>query len=786
VAYWDRADAHFPDAERIYVLTQSFAMRNGTFARSNLTGTPLSAAAALAAEFPAATIARAGPLGAELSVASGGRAVRVFAAAADPEFLDLFPLPFAAGDARTALGAPRSAVLTRAAAARLFGTDDPLGKPLLVANTIEATVTGVIDAIPEPSHMGDSATAPLRFDVLLTMDVETALREATSGSEFARVLEQNWSGGFVTTYLELPPTLAAADVERQLPGFVTRRVPESERASTDMTFGLLPLRGFLRKSVDDELFSGDVGASVSSILLALGALVLGIACVNYANLAIARAARRLREVGVRKALGAGRAQIGLQHLIEAAALTAVALTLAIALLAVVLPALENASGMRLRAVLLGGGDVWLFVAAVFATATLLAGVYPALAMARVAAIAALRPSFAQLGAKRLAAVLVGAQFAAASLLVIAVTVTSLQNAKLVRTGLGAVSDPLLLVENPTQTTKLDSATLHAELARLPGVTGVTEAANMPWQRLVAISFVSASAEATTERSRVLVRTVGRDFFEVLGIELLAGRAFDPNRDTIPPGPRGSAPPPGIVDRAFVEQFGLGSPAEAVGRLVYFPGPAGGAGRPTEIVGVVENRRLTFRGAGAEAVMYGFSENLGVSYVRLAAADVGRALDGIDAVWSRLAPNVAINRRFFDEEFNRAYETFLRLSQVFRALSLMALAIATAGLVGMATLIARRRRREIGVRKTFGASTAQMVAMLLAAFSRPVVIANAIVWPIAYFAARAYLRAFLDPISLSPLPFLLALIVTLAIAWLAVGAQTVQAARLKPADVLRNE
>jgi putative ABC transport system permease protein len=185
-------------------------------------------------------------------------------------------------------------------------------------------------------------------------------------------------------------------------------------------------------------------------------------------------------------------------------------------------------------------------------------------------------------------------------------------------------------------------------------------------------------------------------------------------------------------------------------------------------------------------MYGFSENLGVTYVRLAAADVGRALDGVDAVWSRLSPNVAISRRFFDEAFNRAYETFLRLNQVFRALSLMALAISTAGLVGMATLIARRRRREIGVRKTFGASTAQMVAMLLATFSRPVVIANAIVWPVAYFAARAYLRAFLDPISLSPLPFVLALAVTLAIAWLAVGMQTVQAARLRPADVLRNE
>jgi putative ABC transport system permease protein len=206
----------------------------------------------------------------------------------------------------------------------------------------------------------------------------------------------------------------------------------------------------------------------------------------------------------------------------------------------------------------------------------------------------------------------------------------------------------------------------------------------------------------------------------------------------------------------------------------------------QIIGVVDNRRLTFRGAGAEAVMYSYSTNLDVTYVRIAASDVASALAGIDAAWNRLAPNVAISRRFFDESFNQAYETFASLNQVFRALSLMALAISTAGLVGMATLTVGRRRREIGVRKTFGASTVQMTLMLLKAFARPVVVANVIVWPLAYLAARAYLRAFIDPAALGPGPFVLALAATLGVAWLAVGTQTVRAARLKPADVLRNE
>jgi putative ABC transport system permease protein len=437
------------------------------------------------------------------------------------------------------------------------------------------------------------------------------------------------------------------------------------------------------------------------------------------------------------------------------------------------------------------------LATIAIVATLAAGAYPALVLSRVEPIDALRASLSRLGAKRLAAWLVGAQFAAASVLVIAVTVTWLQNEKLVRTGLDAVADPLVLIENQSTMTKIDPQTLRAELERLPEVRGVAEAMGLPWQRLVAISFVGVSPDPATERKRVLMRAVGPDFFKVLDIDLLAGRTF--RDDDAQPGPRtASTPARVIVDRAFVEQFHLGSPAGAIDRLVYFPGAGAGAptqtvgvvggsaGAPMQIIGVVENRRLTFRGAGAEAAMYSFGGIRDVTYVRIAARDVGPALAGIDAAWKRLAPNVAISRRFFDEAFNQAYETFARLNQVFRTLSLLALAISTAGLVGMATLTVARRHREIGVRKTFGATVTQITLLLLGAFSRPVVVANVIVWPLAYLTARAYLRAFIDPIALGPAPFVLALVVTVGIAWLAVGAQSVRAARLKPADVLRSE
>jgi putative ABC transport system permease protein len=788
VAFLDNAERHFPTAARTFVLTQSFTFVNGTFARNHLTMTPEGAAGALESYFPDVNATRAIPLEGGLSFASGGTAARFTAVAVDADFLDVFPLPFAAGNAASALRAPRSAVLTREAAGRLFGQADPLGKPLVIANGIEATVTGVLDAVPEPSHLGRSESAPLRFDALVSSDVHDEVRRALFGQQGAEMQARSWGGGVAITYLVLPATARVRDVEAQFPDFVERRVPEAERAQMKITFGLLPVRDFLRSSIDDELFSGDFGVSVSSLLLALGALVLGVACVNYANLATARAAMRAHEVGVRKALGAAPHQIAAQHLLESALLTGVAMLTAFAVFRAALPILEKASGLRVGDVLTDGPRIYVFIAAIFTLATLAAGAYPALVLARLDANDALHASLARVGARRLGAWLVGVQFAAASLLVIAVAVVSLQNAKLVRTGLGAVTDPLVLIQNQTSVTKVDSRTLRAELERLPGVKGVTDAANMPWTRLVPITFLSASLEAAAERKRVLVRTVGRDFFRVLDIDLLAGRALDEDLgDADAQGPLASTSRRVVVDRALVEQFGLGSPAEAVGRLLYAPALAGpNAAKPSEIVGVVDNRRFTFRGGGAEGVMYGLGRDLGVTYVRVAAGDVGGALAGIDSAWKRLAPNVAIDRRFFDETFNQAYETFARLNRVFGAMSLMALAISTAGLVGIATLVVGRRRREIGVRKTFGATAAQMTWMLLAAFSRPVVVANLLVWPLAYLAARAYLRAFIDPIALGPAPFLLALAATLGIAWLAVGAQTVRAARLNPADVLHHD
>ena len=791
VAFWDRAEHAFPNGARTYVLTMSFALTDGSFARSNLTGAPHLAAEFLRADFPALErVARAIPLDGPTSVAASERALRLDAIAVDSDFLDIFALPFAAGDSHAALAAPRSAVIRRDAAARLFGGADPIGRSVLIANAVDVTITGEVDDVPEPSHLGRSAAAPLRFDLLVSMDVLEAVWAEATNPTFVKMQRESWTNSIATTYVQLPPSgLSADELRADLAGFSARHVPNEERAT--VTFDLLPVRQLLRDAVDNELFSRDIGVSISSVLLALGALVLAVACVNYANLATARATRRVREVGVRKALGAGPARVALQHVVEAGLLTAVAMLVALAVFRLVLPVLSRVVGADIGAALISDASVWVALAATGIGATLLAGAYPAFVLSRLTPIAALRSTRVRLGARRLTALLVGVQFAAASLLLVAVTVIALQNAKLVRTGLGALSDPLVLIENPTRLTKVDSRTLRDELLRVPQVKAVSESANMPWTRLVMVAFVGTEPDATPRR--VLARYVSYDFLSLMDIPLIAGRAFTPERaaDERPADAAdapNAAPAPVIVDRAFVSQFGLGSPEQAIDKVLYFPrrGAVGVGAQSMQIVGVVENRRLTFRGAGAVAVMYELTPNGDVTYVRVASDDVGRAVEQIDAAWARLAPHVAISRSFFDETFNRRYETFLRLNHVFGVLSAMAIAISTVGLVGMAALVAARRRREVGVRKAFGASTAQIVRLLAVSFAVPVLVANVVVWPVAYYAARAYLGAFLDPIALTPAPFAFALMATVAIAWLAVGTQTLRAARTVPSRVLRDE
>jgi putative ABC transport system permease protein len=806
VAFWDAAEQHFPKAPDIHVLTGGLGDRGG-WAPRDRARVPAVAAEFLRTDYPAVKLARATVIDPELTVAADGRAERSFGVAVDPEFLEMFDLPFVAGDPRSALASPRSVVITRDFAARLFGPTEPIGKTVVIANALDATVTAVVGAIPEPSHLGHSTNAALPFDLLASRDVLDALRVRPVPPQFS------WRSPDTFVYLYLPPSgnLTADALDAQLDEFVARHVPAETRRDFGYSFRLAPVSKLLTDNGD--FF--DTGLSFATVLLLLSGLVLGVACVNYANLATARAARRVREIGVRKALGASPAQIAVQSLHEAAGFTAAALLVALAAFAAAQPFVKRMLGAELGATFFANLGVWPTLAALVAVVTLAAGAYPALVLSRVRPLSAISAGRTRFGSALFSTLLVGTQFAVASFLLIAVTVISLQNAAMRRTALRAIEDPLVVIDNPIRQTKVSPETLRQRLGAVPQVRGVTEIQVPPWDAVFS-AYIAASADPTAPLRMIETRTVGFDFFELFNVPLVAGRTFDrehaedlpapapaspsaaqPAEDAGPASDRPPDAPPSVsilVDRQFVADLGLGAPEEAIDKLVYQPSapiPGGAAlqrgAPPSRIVGVVETRSFSFlKRPTNQGVIYRASTDLGLTVARVSAADLGAALEGIDATWRDLAPNVAMSRHFLDETFERAYAQYTRVNKLFAVLATMAFGICVAGLFGMAIFVAGRRRREIGVRKTLGASTPRMVALLLGAFAKPVIVANLLAWPAGYFAARVYLSQFGQPIVLTPWPFVLSAAITLAIACLAVAGQAVRAARTTPAEVLRQE
>ena len=610
-AFWGAAEQHFRNADDIHILTTTMKNRERDFGLDNVPAVPDVAAEALKSDFPAiAKIARAAVIDRKTMVASGDRAVRLFGVAVDPEFLDIFDLPFVAGDSRTAFAEPRSAVLTREYSARLFGSDDPIGKTILIGNAIDTTVTGVIDPIREPSHMGRSANAPLPFDLLASRDVLDAIRGNSGG--FAGP-GGGWTFVGTTVYLYLPPAggLSADALAAQLDGFVARHVPAEVLRNQDYRFGVVPV-GKLMTGTGDFF---DTGLSFAAVLLLLGGLVLGVACVNYTNLATARAARRVREIGVRKALGASPAQIAVQSLFEAAAFALAALLVALGVFVLAQPLVKNLLGIELGASFFSSLEVWPALGALVLAVTLAAGAYPAFVLSGVRPVSAIATGQARLGSSLFSTLLVGTQFGVASFLLIAVTVISMQNAEMRRTALSAIEDPLVIIENPARQTQVAAATLRERLGIVPQVRGVTELRATPWESLL-MTNVSGSADPTSAQRTAVMRQIGFDFFVVFDVPLVAGRVFDrahaEDAPRPPPGPpggiqaggasgaRGPAPGgPGPGGPAPVAGGSPGTPASGAQSSGPQP-PARGRATPSRAAATHEHRRRPDLRRGARA------------------------------------------------------------------------------------------------------------------------------------------------------------------------------------------
>jgi putative ABC transport system permease protein len=783
VSHWRSSDSQITRAGgRVVMFTRSTARDGGgrEFERPSPT-TQIFLAKYLREDIPEfEAIARLRRLG-EVPVTAGDRTVILNGANSESELLDIFKFNFIVGDPKTALEREDSIILTQESAERLFGTAQALGRGLALGGQREVIVTGVIGPIPEPSQF-------VIADFGGSLDYVSALPPDPPGAE-------RWTSFSMMTYGLLPAdgSLSREEIDRRLADLVERRMPPEVKAETRLKLGVERVERFMEMRLNFVLFGENSSIlSVAGVFFGLGLIVLAVACLNYVNLAAAQTLSSAGIIGMRRVLGAGRAGILLQSWIEAGVMAIAALAVAAACLWLVAPVFSAQAGVDLFGALARDPSALATIAATAGAVTLITGLYPAFIISRVRPAEALRADRARGAPRGVAAFLVGLQFASASALLIAVIIVGQQNAHMRSLALDRGSDPIVVLPR-TMSSGVAVETLRQQLAAYPQIKAVGEVKHAPWGGSGNSTAVNTSAQAP-RGPVVSVLPVGFEYFDVYDQKLLAGRVFEQDRDQgdrrVQPDSQAKqvAPDGVVIDRFYAEQMGFASPQAAIGQLLYYSNAdAPGRIAPYEIIGVVETRPYTIQTGTDGGTIFDLAPNSAenTALIRIAADDIDGGLAAVRKVWGELATEGAPSYRFEDEMFEQSFQAYERVGQLFLALSLLAFLISSTGLFGMALHVAQRRMHEIGVRKVLGSSSPGVIRLLLADFSKPIIIANLLAWPLAYLAVQTYLSVFAHRIDLTPAPFLVSLFITLGIAWAAVVGVVLKAASVRPADVLRH-
>jgi putative ABC transport system permease protein len=755
------------------------------------TGAPHELAAAMLQNFPeiAAITRRAG---ANHGFRRGDVEATEVPNAVDPDFFRVLGLQMLTGDPATALATPGSIALPRSLAMKYFGTVNCVGQTIEIDRKEILRVSGVFEDVPSNTFLAAYGPRPLisslvPFSVLAELDRSPP----PTGDHFIRD---------VNIYVRLKPGTNVADLNRRLSAFIAEKYPLDRPE-------LVPRGGFLAPFDAIHLHGREFGDFSSSsdpatvaAIAATGILVLVVAGINFVNLVTARAARRAVEIGVRKAAGATRRQLIAQFMGESIAYALVALILAVALVELVLPRFDLYLD-RTIAFPYWRDPVLLAVLSAGAVALgLLAGVYPALVLSRFSPALMLRGPAATPGSTTLRQGLVVLQYAISIALLIATAVIYRQNAFATEDSLRFDKDLIVSVwltglpNRPSADhthTIYDGATIERMRQRFENLPGVRAAADS-WvipdanDHSPALWHLPESQAAPAVMAGQVHQNFG--FFEVYGVSPLAGRRFDRDHgeDAAPATP--TAEGTAILNEAAVHAFGFASPEAALGHEISRELDAtGSALQPRRIVGVVPDFPLsTIRTAIPPTVFEIDPEWSTYISIKLTGDDVPGTLAAIDRIWKEMVPEQPIWRQFIDDRIERLYRDVTRQGQIFAGFALVAVSIACLGIFGLAAFTAERRTKEIGIRKAMGAATADIVRLLIWEFAKPVLLANLVAWPLAYIVMRRWLDGFAYRISLDPLLFVGAGLLTLVVACGVTLFHAIQVARSRPVLALRYE
>ncbi|MFC1564914.1 ABC transporter permease [candidate division KSB1 bacterium] len=681
---------------------------------------------------------------------------------ASSSFLTVFSFNMLQGDPETALEDANTVVLTESTSKRYFGDDDPIGKTIVFAGRQDYEVTGLVEDVPHNSHM--------KFDMLVSV------------SSINGDWVNKWYYSSFHTYLLLRPGMDVISLEHKLKDYykeIEAGLNKDEHSGLNyelQSMNSIHLHSDLRFELEEN---GDI--STVYFLAIITALILLSAWINYINLSTSRALERTREIGIRKVAGAYRSNVIVQFLMEASLFNIIAFIISLILVLFSTPYFSSITGIPDSFPVFYLMEFWLILLSMLVIGVAVSGVYPSLAASSYKTVNILKGKINErTRGNILRKCLLVFQFTV-SVALIAGTLTVFNQVRfMMDRDLGMNIDSTLVIKAPgTLRNKTveergnTNSVFKTEIGRIPGVQKSASSSFVPGEYVLNIHGGRREYEAKNQEREFHILTVDEDYFDFYNIDILEGRSYskDFSADRLNL----------IVNEAALPLLDFENPEQAVGEKVYLENTL------FTLVGIAENYHQQSLKYNFTPLLIMNSGVLGGNFsVRLNTQDLMGTINSIKSVWEEVFPQDPFDFFFLDEHFNRQYNTDIKFGQVSGIFTLLAIIIGCMGLFGLASLNVSVRTKEIGIRKTLGASVSGIIAILIRDFVKITIAAVIISAPLSYIYFSNWLDSYAFRIEIGWWFFIVPLVLIAAIVLVTVIFQVLRAAAANPVKSLRYE
>ena len=682
---------------------------------------------------------------------------------AEPSVFKIFSIPIIAGDTKSALEKPFTMMVSDVMAEKYFGTKDVIGKLLKMDNAV-IEITGVYKAFPRQSHW--------HADILVSFS--TLNDDRIWGRE---KIETSWSENNFSTYILVNDQFDVKRTKEQFPAFLDKHMGEpgnSNLPSTWTNLFLQPLTSIhLHSHLDFEL---EANGSINHVytMSAIGIFLILIACFNFINLSTARATTRGKEVGLRKVVGAFKRQLIIQHLSESILIAFLSFFLSIVFISMAMPWLNDFTGKSIQLSDYATPSTIFIILGFMTWVGIMAGLYPAFIISGFKPALILKGQNGSVrGSGGIRKVLVVVQFSISIIMIIATLITYQQLIFLNERELGYAKDQVVMIgyENPIM--EHYDAFYH-ELTKNPAILNATRSSLIPTDRLLAYrgtSIEQGDSLVATEINMKDVR-IDHEFFNTYKIPFVSGRNF--SRDV-----KSDDSLAFIINETAAQMVGWSS-EEAIGKVLKNGSVKG------RVIGVVKDFHFESLHEPIVPVVFHGEKSFNRISVLVSESEMKAALAHLEKVWNQFVTQRPFDYTFLATRYSWYYKSEQSQNELFIIFAVLAIFIASMGLFGLATFNTLQRRKEVSIRKVLGAPIASIVQLLSKEILILILVANIVAWPIAWYFMTEWLNGFAYHIEITIFTFLAAGALAIVITLITIGSQTLKAALVNPATILKNE